>query len=162
MDLFWERSLRTATQLTRAIFHCALQVEAIDADADDNGLVNYVIQHQQEGVRSGKASKTGRNVRLGPVHNLTAKNGDPDVPFSIHPRSGHVIVTDTPLTKKSYSLFVEASDQPANPSERRHSLAVVQVKCFEILLVANFRLTGSIQRLLNGFFSDVVVVVLSK
>lgn len=103
------------------------QVEAIDADADDNGLVNYVIQHQQEGVRSGKASKTGRNVRLGPVHNLTAKNGDPDVPFSIHPRSGHVIVTDTPLTKKSYSLFVEASDQPANPSERRHSLAVVQI-----------------------------------
>jgi hypothetical protein len=38
-----------------------------------------------------------------------------------------VIVTDTPLTMKSYSLFVEASDQPANPSERRHSLAVVQV-----------------------------------
>lgn len=78
-------------------------------------------------MRSGQTSKTGRHVRLGPVHNLTAKNGDPDVPFSIHPRSGHVIVTDTPLTKKSYSLFVEASDQPANPSERRHSLAVVQV-----------------------------------
>ena len=112
--------------MTRAI-SSYVQVEAIDADADDNGLVNYVIQHQQEGVRSGQSGKTGRNVWLGPLHNFTAKNGDPDVPFSIHPRSGHVIVTDTPLTKKSYSLFVEASDQPANPSERRHSLAVVQV-----------------------------------
>ncbi len=114
-----------ATDACHFVFY--VQVEAVDADAEDNGHVNYVIQHQQEGVRSGQAGKTGRNVRLGPLFNHTAKNGDPDVPFSIHPRSGHVIVTDTPLTMKSYSLFVEASDQPANPSERRHSLAVVQV-----------------------------------
>lgn len=95
----------------------------MDADADVNGLINYVIQHQQEGARTGLAGKTGR---VGRPNNLTSV-GDADVPFSIHPRSGHLIVTDTPLTMKSYTLIIEASDQPSNPSEGRRSLAVVQV-----------------------------------
>ena len=100
----------------------------MDADADVNGLVNYLIQHQQESVRTGRAGKTGQFDR---PNNLTALlttiREDEALPFSIHPRSGHLIVTDTPLTMKSYTLIVEASDQPFNPSERRHSLAVVQV-----------------------------------
>ncbi len=95
----------------------------MDADADVNGLINYVIQHQQEGARTGRAGNTGR---VGRPNNLTSI-GDADVPFSIHPRSGHLIVTDTPLIMKSYTLIIEASDQPSNPSEGRHSLAVVQV-----------------------------------
>lgn len=108
------------------IFPARKQVVAVDSDADDNGLVNYAIQHQQEVARTGRAGQTSRNGGSGRPSNLTTHH-DIRVPFSIHPRSGHLIVTDTPLTMKSYTVIVEASDAPANPSERRHSLAVVQV-----------------------------------
>lgn len=48
-------------------------------------------------------------------------------PFSVHPESGHVIVVDTPLKLDTYTVIVEATDQAINPTERRVSLAVVQV-----------------------------------
>lgn len=79
------------------------QVEAVDEDQDENGKVSYTIQHPPEAEKKEK------------------------VPFSIHPETGHVIVVDTPLIKTSYTLLIEAGDEPFNPSERRVSLAVVQV-----------------------------------
>lgn len=48
--------------------------------------------------------------------------------FIVEPKSGKVIVNEVPLTEGRHALFIEASDLPANPSERRYSLAVVTVE----------------------------------
>lgn len=46
----------------------------------------------------------------------------------VEPKTGRVIINETPLQEGRHALFVEASDQPANPSERRYSLAVVTIE----------------------------------
>jgi len=48
-------------------------------------------------------------------------------PFRVNPQSGVVTVAESPLSPGRHAIFIEASDQPANPSERRFSLAVVSV-----------------------------------
>ena len=98
----------------------------MDADANENGLIFYAIQHQQEGEPTSRTSLTHQTHRKKPGQRE-------HVPFSIHPRSGHLIVTDAPLDQKSYTIFVEASDQPSNPSEQRHSLAIVKAGFFRQL-----------------------------
>jgi hypothetical protein len=50
------------------------------------------------------------------------------VPFAVDAQSGQVMVIDSPLSEGRHALFIEASDQPANPSERRYSLAVVTIE----------------------------------
>lgn len=74
---------------------------AIDPDLGRNGFVLYDLQHP-------------------------GNNSSP-VPFTINSQTGEINVTDQPLLRGKYALFVEASDQPANPSERRFSLAVVSI-----------------------------------
>lgn len=50
------------------------------------------------------------------------------IPFNIDSKSGALFVEHTPLVSGRHLLFVEAFDQPQNPSERRSALAVVSVE----------------------------------
>ncbi|XP_063981837.1 cadherin-89D isoform X2 [Diachasmimorpha longicaudata] len=79
------------------------QVKAIDSDLGRNGVVRYGLQ------RAGNNSTA--------VH----------VPFTVDSRTGVVTVGERPIIVGRHAIFVEATDQPANPSERRFSLAVVTV-----------------------------------
>ncbi|KAK0161476.1 hypothetical protein PV327_009943 [Microctonus hyperodae] len=82
------------------------QVQAIDNDLGKNGMVKYGLQ------------QTG---------NITLEH----VPFAVDPRTGIVTVTESPIIVGRHAIFVEATDQPANPSEKRFSLAVVTVDVFQ-------------------------------
>lgn len=79
------------------------QLHAIDPDLGRNGLVVYSLQ------------KTGN------------KTTNKTIPFRIDYKTGHITVSKTPVPLGRHLLFVEASDQPLNPSEKRLSLAVVTV-----------------------------------
>ncbi|XP_014359554.2 cadherin-89D isoform X1 [Papilio machaon] len=76
-------------------------VKAVDPDLGRNGIVSYDLQR---------------------TSNLTITS-----PFQVDANSGEVTVAQSPILEGRHALFVEASDQPANPSERRYSLAVVTV-----------------------------------
>lgn len=75
-------------------------VRAVDPDLGRNGIVLYDIQ------------RTSNNTRQF---------------FTVEPKTGRVTISETPLPEGRHALFVEASDQPTNPSERRYSLAVVTI-----------------------------------
>lgn len=76
------------------------KIHAIDPDQGKNGLVVYSLQ------------KSANNSNL----------------FNVDSKSGKVSVNSSKLTLGKHLLFIEASDQPSNPSERRFSLAVVTVE----------------------------------
>lgn len=76
------------------------KVHAIDPDQGKNGFVAYYLQ------------KSANNSNL----------------FTVDSRTGKILVNSAKLTLGKHLLFVEASDQPSNPSERRFSLAVVSVE----------------------------------
>ncbi|CAG9787087.1 unnamed protein product [Diatraea saccharalis] len=77
------------------------KVKAVDPDLDRNGIVLYDLQR---------------------TSNLTITS-----PFQIDPKTGAISVAESPIAEGRHALFIEASDQPANPSERRYSLAVVTI-----------------------------------
>jgi hypothetical protein len=78
-----------------------MQVAAEDPDLNGNGKIAYEIQKPNGTLE--------------------------EFPFDIDPSNGYIFLLERPLPKLHYTLLVEASDQPANPSERRYSLAVVQI-----------------------------------
>ncbi|XP_044003046.1 cadherin-89D isoform X2 [Aphidius gifuensis] len=82
------------------------QVHAVDNDLGKNGVVRYGLQKT-----SGNSSYV-------------------NIPFSVNSRTGIISVSDTPLTEGRHAIFVDATDQPVNPSERRFSLAVVTIDVF--------------------------------
>ncbi|CAH0674179.1 unnamed protein product [Spodoptera exigua] len=77
------------------------KVKAVDPDLGRNGMVLYDLQR---------------------TSNLTITS-----PFQIDAKSGVVSVAESPIVEGRHALFIEASDQPANPSERRYSLSVVTI-----------------------------------
>ncbi|XP_076254284.1 cadherin 89D [Rhynchophorus ferrugineus] len=79
--------------------HLVGQVHADDPDLGRNGLVAYSLQ---------KAPNSSRS-------------------FEVDPNKGEIYVSVDELTPGKHLLFLEASDQPINPSERRTSLAVVSI-----------------------------------
>ncbi|XP_069700620.1 cadherin-89D [Periplaneta americana] len=81
------------------------QVKATDPDLGRNGMVLYDLQRPSNG----------------------SSNTSP-LPFAVDAQNGQVMVIDSPLAVGRHALFIEASDQPANPSERRYSLAVVTIE----------------------------------
>ncbi|XP_032683087.1 cadherin-89D isoform X8 [Odontomachus brunneus] len=81
------------------------QVHAMDDDLGPNGLVRYKLQ------------KPGNSTLRKP-------------PFAVNEQTGVVMVSESPILEGRHAIFVEAADQPANPSERRFSLAVVTVDVF--------------------------------
>lgn len=80
--------------------HVVGHIDAKDPDEGPNGLINYEFQKSQ-----------------------VLQN----IPFSINPQNGTIYVSGA-LRRGRLALFVEASDQPKNPSERRFSLAVVTIE----------------------------------
>ncbi|XP_018361835.1 PREDICTED: cadherin-89D isoform X2 [Trachymyrmex cornetzi] len=81
------------------------QVHAVDEDLGPNGLVRYRLQ------------KPGNSTLRKP-------------PFLVNESTGLITVSESPILEGRHAIFVEAADQPANPSERRFSLAVVTVDVF--------------------------------
>lgn len=81
------------------------QVHAVDDDLGPNGLVRYKLQ------------KPGNSTLRKP-------------PFAVDEQTGVITVSESPILEGRHAIFVEAADQPANPSERRFSLAVVTVDVF--------------------------------
>lgn len=79
------------------------QVKATDPDLGRNGMVLYDLQ---------RSNSTGSGSTA----------------FNVDAQTGHIIVADHPLVQGRHALFVEAADQPANPSEKRFSLAVVTIE----------------------------------
>lgn len=75
------------------------QLHAIDPDLGRNGFVSYSIQ----------------------------KAPNSTIPFEVDSKSGQILVAQDALQASEHLLFVEASDQPVNPSEKRSALAVVTV-----------------------------------
>lgn len=81
------------------------QVHAVDDDLGPNGMVRYRLQ------------KPGNSTTRTP-------------PFMVDDVTGMITVAESPILEGRHAIFVEAADQPANPSERRLSLAVVTVDVF--------------------------------
>ncbi|XP_053605613.1 cadherin-89D isoform X2 [Plodia interpunctella] len=77
------------------------KVKAVDPDLGRNGMVLYDLQR---------------------TSNLTITS-----PFLVDAKTGAITVAESPIIEGRHALFIEASDQPANPSERRYSLAVVTI-----------------------------------
>lgn len=78
-------------------------MKAIDPDIGRNGMVRYELK---------KDNKTLDSPSL----------------FRVSSTTGEITVASTPLQAGRRSLFIEAADQPDNPSERRLSLALVSVE----------------------------------
>ncbi|CAG4966971.1 unnamed protein product [Parnassius apollo] len=76
-------------------------VKAVDPDLGKNGVVFYDLQR---------------------TSNLTIT-----APFQVDAKTGVITSAESPILEGRHALFIEASDQPANPSERRYSLAVVTI-----------------------------------
>lgn len=81
-----------------------IQVVAKDPDLGHNGQVMYTIQK-------------GVNVTINSNDNF----------FAVDSHQGDVVVAKKPLPIGRHTIFVEAADQPVNPTERRFSLAVVTI-----------------------------------
>lgn len=79
-------------------------MEARDPDLGHNGQVIYTIQ---KGV------------------NVTSSSSDNF--FAVDAHQGDVVVAKKPLSVGRHTIFIEAADQPVNPTERRFSLAVVTI-----------------------------------
>ncbi|XP_026333507.1 cadherin-89D isoform X6 [Hyposmocoma kahamanoa] len=77
------------------------KIKAVDPDLGRNGIVLYDLQR---------------------TSNLTVTS-----PFQVDAKTGTITLAESPLAEGRHALFIEASDQPANPSERRYSLAVVTI-----------------------------------
>ncbi|KAL1115659.1 hypothetical protein AAG570_005949, partial [Ranatra chinensis] len=88
-----------------SVGHLIGKVEAVDPDLGRNGMVLYELKRD----------------------NMTGGN----LPFVVSPQTGQIRVAESPLAVGRRALFVEASDQPVNPSERRFSLAVVTIDIIE-------------------------------
>lgn len=77
------------------------RVKAVDPDLGRNGMVLFDLQR---------------------TSNLTITS-----PFQVDAKTGVISVAESPIVEGRHALFIEASDQPTNPSERRYSLAVVTI-----------------------------------
>lgn len=86
-----------------------LKVKTSDPDLGKNGRVIYSFQYPSTSSLSGKLNS-----------------------FAIDAHTGVITVNEYPLEQGRYALFVEATDQPENPSERRFSLAVVTIEVLKI------------------------------
>lgn len=76
------------------------QIHAIDPDEGRNGMVVYSLQ------------RAANNSAM----------------FKVEPKTGQILVNASQLTRGKHLLFVEAYDQPVNPSEKRSSLAIVSIE----------------------------------
>ncbi|KAH8236536.1 hypothetical protein KR026_004495, partial [Drosophila bipectinata] len=88
--------------ITAPIGYVIGQVAAHDPDEGPNGLLLYELQRPK---------------------------GSGYIPFRLDNKNGTIYVGG-PLRRGRIAVFVEASDQPTNPSERRFSLAVITIEVY--------------------------------
>ncbi|XP_055381122.1 cadherin-89D [Condylostylus longicornis] len=88
-------------------------------------IVNTVI-----GKVTAKDPDEGRNGLI--LYELQRPKGSGYIPFRLDSQTGTLFVAG-PLRRGRIALFVEASDQPTNPSEKRFSLAVVTIEVHPII-----------------------------
>lgn len=88
----------------------------VDVDAPVGHVVGYVTAKDPDEGRNGMIS-----------YELQHPRGSGTIPFKLESHSGALSVA-APLRRGRIAVFVEASDQPINPSERRFSLAVVTIE----------------------------------
>ncbi|EDW67860.2 uncharacterized protein Dvir_GJ22851 [Drosophila virilis] len=69
----------------------------------------------------------GPNGQL--LYELQRPKGSGYIPFRLDSKNGTIYVAG-PLRRGRIAVFVEASDQPTNPSERRFSLAVITIEVY--------------------------------
>ncbi|XP_061400687.1 cadherin-89D, partial [Musca vetustissima] len=91
--------------ITAPVGYVVGQVLARDPDEGPNGMLLYDMQ---------RPKKSGY------------------IPFRLDSKNGTIYVSG-PLRRGRIAVFVEASDQPLNPSERRFSLAVITIEVFATL-----------------------------
>ncbi|XP_050312281.1 cadherin-89D isoform X2 [Anthonomus grandis grandis] len=115
----------------------SVDVEVTLLDANDNNptfiptnLYDFTITTQaKKGDKVGQVQATDPDLgRNGVVLYSLQKTSNSSDSFEIEPRSGKLVVADENVPPGKHLLFVEATDQPFNPSERRTSLAVVTVE----------------------------------
>ncbi|EDW28056.1 GL27298, partial [Drosophila persimilis] len=82
----------------------------------------YVI-----GQVAAKDPDDGPNGHL--LYELQRPKGSGYIPFRLDNKNGTIFVGG-PLRRGRIAVFVEASDQPTNPSERRFSLAVITIEVY--------------------------------
>lgn len=92
--------------------------------------VNSPIGHTVGHVHATDPDE-GRNGMI--LYELQQPRGSVVVPFKIDRHSGTLVVS-AQLKTGRVAVFVEASDQPINPSERRFSLAVVTIEVVQEIL----------------------------
>ncbi|XP_037944011.1 cadherin-89D-like, partial [Teleopsis dalmanni] len=78
------------------------EVVALDPDDGPNGMLTYELQRPK---------------------------GSGYIPFHLDSKNGSIHVSG-PLRRGRIAVFVEASDQPTNPSERRFTLAVITIEVY--------------------------------
>ncbi|XP_065359386.1 cadherin-89D [Calliphora vicina] len=88
--------------ITASVGYVIGQVVALDPDEGPNGMLLYDLQ---------RPKKSGY------------------IPFRLDNKNGTIYVAG-PLRRGRIAVFVEASDQPLNPSERRFSLAVITIEVY--------------------------------
>ncbi|EDV94334.1 GH20538 [Drosophila grimshawi] len=88
-------------------------------------------------ITAAVGSKIGRVVAHDPdegpngqlLYELQRPKGSGYIPFRLDNKNGTIYVAG-PLRRGRIAVFVEASDQPTNPSERRFSLAVITIEVY--------------------------------
>lgn len=121
----------------RLVAPSSVQVEVALLDANDNtpqfdmgNLYEFKINQNVPighiiGYITAKDPDEGRNGMI--LYELQHPRNSGNIPFRLDSKNGALIVSGV-LKKGRIAIFVEASDQPANPSERRFSLAVVTIE----------------------------------
>ncbi|XP_055907965.1 cadherin-89D [Eupeodes corollae] len=117
----------------------SVQVQITLLDSNDNtpkfekgNLYEFKVQSNAAvGTLIGKVMAydpdEGRNGVV--LYELQRPKGSGFIPFRLDPQTGAIFVAG-PLRPGRIAVFIEATDQPANPSERRFSLAVVTIEVY--------------------------------
>jgi hypothetical protein len=115
----------------------AVNIEVTLLDANDNNptfipnnLYNYIVNGDVKvGDVVGQIHAIDPDLgRNGMVHYHIQKAPNNSIPFKVDGKTRQDQCEPTAPAPRKHLLFVEASDQPLNPSERRSSLAVVSIE----------------------------------
>lgn len=116
-----------------------VQVEITLLDSNDNNpkFDHGNLYEFKVPITAAVGSKIGRVAAHDPdegpngqlLYELQRPKGSGYIPFRLDSKNGTIYVSG-PLRRGRIAVFVEASDQPTNPSERRFSLAVITIEVY--------------------------------
>jgi len=90
----------------------------VPINAPTGYVIGQVVAHDPDEGPNGKL-----------LYELQRPKGSGYIPFRLDNKNGTIYVGG-PLRRGRIAVFVEASDQPTNPSERRFSLAVITIEVY--------------------------------